>query len=262
VTPVRKPLLFLAAVFLGPVVLAQQTTGPAPPAPATEPTFEVASIKPNQRNDGKWRAERTADGYSAKGVSLLRLIQDAFEIFDRNLISGGPAWLDTDTFDLEAKLNPADIPHEPQKLRDVEKGALRALLAERFNLRVHHSSKEFPVFNLIIAKGGPRLHEVRPEDVKYDGCFVSRSGYEGCSMAAFANWLRYKSGRTVLDKTGLTGRYDFSAHWTSDATTGGAESSGPSIFTALQEQLGLKLEPSTAPLDILVIDSAEKPSES
>jgi uncharacterized protein (TIGR03435 family) len=252
-------LLLLAAVF-APAAFAQRSPTPTPPAPARTLIFEVATIKPSQRQDGKWRSAPTPDGYSSVDVSLLQLIQDAYGISDKSLISGGPPWLGTDKFDLEAKLNPDDISQDKQKFFDADQTALRALLADRFSLRVHRASKQFPVFNMVITKGGPKLHEVKPEDLTHDGCFVSHAGYEGCSMAAFAIWLRYKSGRTVIDRTGLAGRYSFSVHWTSDAT-GGDDTSGPSIFTALQEQLGLKLEPSTTPLSILVVDSAEKPSE-
>ena len=254
--------LAAAMMLFGPTIscLQSQNAAHITADKVYSPAFEVASIKPNNKQDGRWRLTATPDGYSAAGVSLLQLIEESYGISVKERISGGPAWLDADKFDLEAKLNPVDIPDERRKLAEVEQVAMRALLAERFDLKVHLGSKIFPVFNLIIAKGGPKLGEVTTGSLVHEGCLVSRKGYEGCTLAEYAESLRYKSGRIVLDKTGLTGRFDFQAHWTSDATTDEAKSSGTSIFTALQEQLGLKLVPSTAPLDILVVDSAEHPS--
>jgi uncharacterized protein (TIGR03435 family) len=269
--PVRKPLLLLTAALVGPAVLAQQATAPTPPATAKVVTFEVATIKPSAHPDGAWRLQPTPDGYTGMDISLLKLVGEAYEIYDVKLITGGPSWIDRDKFDLEAKFNAAEIPDAKNLTFHQRADMLRPLLADRFHLKVHRETKEFPVYNLVIAKGGLKPQETKPEDV-YQGdsgpsCLFRRSriGYiqvQGCMPKDLEDNLRFASGRTVIDKTGITIRYDFELRWTPDNTPADSpEASGPSIFTALQEQLGLKLEPATAPLNILIIDSAERPSE-
>lgn len=246
-----------------PVAFAQQTASDSP----KQVTFEVATIKPTARTDGLFRLRPTADGYSGNDISLFYLIQEAYGVYDKKFVTGGPPWIDNDKFDLEAKFDPAAIPNA-KNLTNRQRGKmlqemLQSLLAERFKLKVHYETKEFPVYNLVVAKGGPRLKESDPAslDPAVPGCYVSRSGYHGCTTLALTDWLR-ASGRTVIDKTGLTGRYDFTLSYSDLNTPADSPvAARPSIFTALQEQLGLKLEPSSAPLDVLVIDSAEKPSD-
>jgi uncharacterized protein (TIGR03435 family) len=199
------------------------------------------------------------------GHLALHLVHEAYGLFDAKLISGGPAWIDRDKFDLEAKFDAASAPDAKLTYRQ-RADMLQPLLADRFKLKFHHETKQFPVFDLVIAKGGPKLQPSPPEHLTVKGvgggtCLISRGGFEGCDVDKLIGTLRYASGRTVIDKTGLTGRYDFSLHWSPENTPPDSPNAGPSVFTAVQEQLGLKLEPATAPLDVLVIDSAEKPSE-
>jgi uncharacterized protein (TIGR03435 family) len=268
--PVRTALLLLIAVLIGPAVLAQQATAPAPPAPAKVVTFEVATIKPSAHPDGAWDLRPTPDGYTGMDISLLKLVGEAYGIYDAKLITGGPSWIDRDKFDLEAKFNAAEIPDATNLTFHQRADMLQPLLADRFHLKVHRETKEFLVYNLVIAKGGFKPQQTKPEDV-YQGdtgpsCLFrrSRSGYlqvQGCMPKDLEDQLRFATGRTVIDKTGITTRYNFELRWTPDNTPADSpEAFGSSIFTALQEQLGLKLEPATAPLDILVIDSAERPS--
>jgi len=239
--------------------------------PAAKPlTFAVASIRPSAR-PGKfpWSEQPTPDGETWTNVSLQYLAREAYGIQDAKLWSGGPAWLDTQRFDVSAKF---DLAEAPQATLDQRNAALQALLADRFKLKIHREPKEFPVFNLVVAKDGPKFQPTKPEtnrtDIVRGTCHVlrSRAGEtqrQGCSMADLAEILRYSTGRTVLDKTGLAGFYDYELHWTpEDATPAEALNySGPSIFTAVPEQLGLKLEPAKGMLDTIVIDSAEMPSE-
>ena len=234
-------------------------------------TFEVATIKPAQTNNSGWRLNPTPDGYTARNVSLLKFVGEAYGIFDAKLITGGPSWIDNDKFDLEAKFDASSI-HGAKDLTYRQRAdMLQPLLADRFHLKVHHETKLFPVFNLVLAKGGPELHQTKPEDIDSMGtgvtCHILRNGggytkRQDCAVKSLEDLLRYETGRTVIDKTGLTAHYDFELRWTPENTPADSpNASGPSIFTAVQEQLGLKLEPATAPLDVLVIDSAEKPSE-
>jgi uncharacterized protein (TIGR03435 family) len=268
---VRKPLPLLVAALVGSAALAQHAVAPAPPSATKAPTFEVATIKPNARTDGPWRLQPTPDGYTGTDISLLKLVGEAYGIYDVKLITGGPPWIDLDKFDLEAKFDATEIPDAKNLTYRQRADMLQALLAERFGLKVHRETKEFPVYNLVIAKGGPKLEETKPEDVTRGVSGVSclfrrgRRGYvqvQGCMPKDLEGLLRFATGRTVIDKTGITTRSDFELRWTPDDTPADApEASGQSIFTAVQEQLGLKLVPATAPLNILVIDSAARPSE-
>jgi uncharacterized protein (TIGR03435 family) len=254
--PLRR-ILILAAAVTSINTLAQQ-----PPAPPL--AFEVATIKPSARPDGGWRLEHTPDGYTGTNVSLYKLIQEAYGITDVKLVIGGPNWTNTDKFDLEAKFDGSAILDAKNLTHSQRAAMLRPLLADRFRLKVHFETKDFPVYNLVITKGGPKFEQTKSED---PGCALGNRGfgntnYRGCPVKSLEDLLRYSTGRTVIDKTGLTGRYDFELHWTPENTPADSRDAGrPDIFAALQQQLGLKLEPATAPLDVLVIDSAEKPSE-
>jgi uncharacterized protein (TIGR03435 family) len=255
-------------VLSAPPVIAQS---PAPARAAAKPlNFEVVSIRPSGR-PGKfpWNEQPSPDGETWTNVSLQYLVREAYGVQDAKLWSGGPAWLDTQRFDVSAKF---DLTETPQPTADERKVALQALLAERFKLKIHREPKEFSAFNLVVAKDGPKFPQSKPESNSGNAVtgqcsvLISRAGVtkrQGCSMAALAELLRYSTGRTVIDKTGLTGAYDYELHWTpEDATPAQALTySGPSIFTAVQEQLGLKLEPAKAMLDTTVIDSAEMPAE-
>lgn len=267
----RKSLPIIVAALVGYAALAQQAIAPAPTVTTAVPVFEVATIKPTARTDGSWRLQATPDGYTGSDVSLLKLAGEAYGVWDVKLITGGPPWIDRDKFDLEAKFNAAEIPDAMNLPYRQRADMLQALLADRFRLKVHWDTKEFPVYNLVIAKGGLKLKETKPEDVTQGvggaSCLFRRSrrGYiqvQGCMPKDLEDLLRFATGHTVIDKTGITTRSDFELRWTPDDTPADApEASGQSIFTSLQEQLGLKLVPATAPLSILVIDSASRPSE-
>jgi uncharacterized protein (TIGR03435 family) len=251
--------------LLASAALAQPPASPTPAA-AQPLTFDVVTIKPHGQGAG-WRLQPTPDGYTAANVSLLKLVQEAYGIFDPKLITGGPSWIDKDKFDLEAKFDPSEIPNAKDLTYRQRADMLRPLLADRFHLKVHFETKDFPAYNLVIAKGGLKFQQTKQDTIDGKGigitCTHLRGGaVEGCSMANLADSLRYPTGRTVIDKTGLTGLYDYpTLVYSTDNTPANSPAAAyPSIFTAVQEQLGLKLEPSTAPLDILVIDSAEPPT--
>ena len=155
---------------------------------------------------------------------------------------------------------------------------MQAMLADRFKLKVHHETKELPMYSLVIAKGGFKLKEADPNDtypngvkgpdgVGHSGMMMFLNGVlkaQGVPISNLANSLSLQVHRLVVDKTGLTGKYDFSLAWTADGVTPdnglGAET-WPSLFTALQEQLGLKLEPTKGMVDTIVVDHVEMPSE-
>lgn len=238
--------------------------------------FEAASIKPSapQAMGGMRMGIQMLPGgrISMTGVTVKILIQQSYGVRDFQ-IAGGPSWLGSDRYDITAKPEGAASPEQVKVM-------VQALLADRFQLKLHRETKELPTYALVVAKGGPKFHasEVAPEGSnKPKGTRISigrgQFTLEGAAMAALANQLGQVLGRSVTDKTELTGNYDFKLEWTPDAGQQGAmrapggdgapvpETTGPSIFTALQDQLGLKLEATKGPVEILVIDRAEKASE-
>ena len=263
--PATKLLVLAASCIINSTPIASAQSPPKPLA------FEVATIKPNNTAGG-WRLNATPTGYTGMNISLRKLVQEAYGVFDDKLLTGGPPWFDSDKFDLEAKFDAAEIP-DVKNLTDKQRAVmLQPLLADRFKLKLHHETKEFPVYNIVLAKSGQKFQETKTEDITHTlsdvDCLVRRSGkdhmsLQGCQISDLANILRYPVGRTVIDKTGLTARYDLNLRWTPDSASPSTtpDSYDPSIFTALQEQLGLKLEPAKAPLDTIVIDHAEHPSE-
>jgi uncharacterized protein (TIGR03435 family) len=213
--------------------------------------FEVASIKPSAPGArGPTIYTPTRERFAVDSITTKGLIAYAYDVRDFQ-ISGGPSWLGAEEFDIVAK---------PQGDASGERilAMARSLLAERFNLMVHHTSREMPVMALVIAKGGPRLQPSPgtggPEVRGGMGHLVARKVTMGMIAAQLAGRVL---GRTVLDRTGIAGEFDINLEWTPDEST----DLGPSIFTAVQEQLGLKLETQKGVVDILVIDHVEKPSE-
>ena len=262
---IRKTFLLLAVALTAPVAIAQVS-----PVAVKPLAFDVATIKPSQA--AGWNLHPTLDGYTGVGISLRQLVQAAYGFYDDKLFSGGPAWIDSDKFDLEAKFNTSEIAGWNKLTFRQRSDMLQPLLAERFHLKVHHETRSFPVYSLVVAKSGSKLQPTRAEASDDLGIGVtcrvlqSRPGYvkyQSCMVGSMSDLLRWETGRSVIDRSGLTNHYDFELRWTPDSasTTAAGDESGPSIFTAIQEQLGLRLEPATAALEILVIDHAELPSE-
>ena len=184
------------------------------------------------------------------------LIQMAFGLKGFQ-VSGGPSWLDNDNYDFSARTA------APVILRDVVlQPYLQSLLADRFHLKYHHETKEFPVYRLVTAKNGPKLTPHTGEGgegTSSNGNGVSeKMNGTKLTMAAFASFLARPMDRPVVDGTGIQGTFDVKLEWSPDQS---GDSPGPSIFTALQEQLGLRLESGKGPVDILIVDSVDRPSE-
>lgn len=219
------------------------------------PSFEAASIRRNV--NGGLNTQIHVDGgrLTMTNASAKTLIRNAYEILSFQL-AGEPRWLDSEMYDITATNSGEKISPEGFKL------LLRSLLAERFQLKVHWETRETPVYALVSGKDGPKLVPAAGEgssgiDTHKDGGGKQMKGTHE-SMAILASNLGNQLGRIVVDKTGLTGRYDWMLVWDPDPT---AESTRPSLFTALQEQLGLKLEAQKGPMQVLVIDSVQRPSE-
>ncbi len=226
------------------------------PALAQPLSFEVASIKVNNSGSGQ-NSERTSPGrVTAVNTDISSLIQQAFGIKEFQ-ISGAPGWIVGDKYDLDATTGTS------KDLSDTElEPYFESLLAERFHLKYHRETKEMQVYALGVAKTGAKL-------TAHAGGGDSSNGIDNgpaktsmtstnVSMKGFAGTLGRRLDRMVIDNTGLTGGYDLTLEWTPNPS---ADSAEPSLFTALQEQLGLKLESTKAPVEIIVIDNIERPSE-
>jgi len=253
------------------------------------PAFDVVSVKPNKSTSGMIRIMFKPDGYAASNVSLKMLIQGAYGIRE-DLISGAPNWADSARYDIDAKVAGSDVDALKNLTPEQRRSILQPLLADRFKLKAHTETKQLPVYELVLAKGGSKLKEAAPGDTYANGIKgpdgVGRGGMmrmgrgqltaQGVPMTSLANNLAQQLHRTVIDKTGLTGKYDLELNWTPDQgsdpmfkgpdgsqphSDAAPDASGPSIFTALQEQLGLRLQSAKGPVETLVIDHVEMPSE-
>lgn len=247
------------------------------PATAPESGFEVASIKPADPAATGARVGVSPGGmFTATNVTLKALIQQAYEVRDFQ-ISGGPGWLDTQRYDIAAKsnLNGASD-DEMRKMTDQQRDAIKAqfllklrmLLADRFQLKIHRETKELPVYALTVARNGPKIKIAVDDDATRSSLGIRRGDAGKAQIRGIrvplANLVRILSdqvGRSVMDKTELNGNYDFKMTFTPDMGLQGPAGDGPSIFTALQEQLGLRLESEKGPVEVLVVDSAQKASE-
>ena len=238
-------------------------------APPTHPQFEVASIKPGNSEDRRpLFSFPNGSQLTVRNFTVRRLIQIAYRIKDFQ-ISGGPAWIGADLYDINAKSETAAKQDEIMPM-------LQALLASRFQLIVRRETREMPVYALVLSKNGPKM---KPADASAARLIRVRRGLltaaQG-STAIIADQLQNFLNRTVIDKTGLTGDYDVKLEWAPDeyqvsmfSAMGvpegfGAPSPdwhGPSLFTALEEQLGLKLESQKGPVELFMIERIERPSE-
>ncbi len=243
-------------------------SAPAPVNPPAKPsTYAIVSIRPHKEtSDGSRWWNPTRDGYEARNIEPAQLIREAYSVQCSDQLVGLPAWAYEETFDIEAKLD-EEVLTAYQKLSEREQREqaapmLRSMLADRFNLKVHHETRTLPVYALVIAKSGFKLKQSREPENLYGmmtrwGEITIRGGPIG---ARFIVGLSNFTGRTVIDKTGLTGNYDIALKWTPDGSQTTDPNAPPDLFTALEEQLGLKLVPTKAPVDVLVVDRIERPS--
>jgi uncharacterized protein (TIGR03435 family) len=246
-------------------------------APALLPGFEVSTVKPNKEG-GMFMRRFTPDGVSIKNIPIQVLLRDAFEVEDDRIL-GAPTWVNTKRFDIEARVTEVDVP-KLDKLTVRQRGLmLRSLLKDRFNLKFHQESRALPVYALVIAKGGSKMKQSTSDNPMANGLRLMGAGHlesKGVAIEFLAQLLSRQLGRTILEETGLTGKYDYTLEWLPDAASpmagvgeGGQQenrnvpppnSSGSSLFTALQEQLGLRLESKKGPVSVIVIDHIEEPS--
>lgn len=223
----------------------------------SSPSFEVASIRRDLSGSQNTQIQISDGGRLViTNGSLKTLIRNAYGVLSFQL-ANEPGWLDTEMYDIEAKTG------TPEKISDDDlKPLLQSLLADRFHLKVHWETREGTVYALLVDKGGPKFKassgDLKPGMNTNKGPDKAKMTGTAETMAVLASNLGNQLGRFAVDKTGLTGAYDFTFEWDRQST---ADSTGPSLFTALKEQLGLRLESQKGQVEMLVIDNAERASE-
>ncbi|HEX9200487.1 MAG TPA: TIGR03435 family protein [Acidobacteriaceae bacterium] len=288
---VSETVALLLLGMAGPGVTSGQILHASDPLPS----FEVASVRPSSPGEMRTRLVQS-DRFLAKALSMKDLISYAYGINYDAQLSGGPGWVKLDQFTIDAKPDETEAATLTKASRDDRDEQIRlmvqGLLADRFHLKVHIETRDLPVYALVVAKGGLKCAKDSSPSVLSDGVrprygwasappppppppgYVPPTPEEVKSLAQQPLHLRTKGwpfwllvtmlshqpelgGRMVVDRTGLDGSYDCEASWSRE----NSEGNGASLFTAIQEQMGLKLEPEKGPVEVLVIDHIEKPSE-
>jgi uncharacterized protein (TIGR03435 family) len=255
-----------AAALLGSGIAAQAqdaadaATKPVMMAKDADPDWEVVTVKPSDPN-----AQGQSFWVDGRHVTIGNRTVETMLLFaygvQKEQIVGAPEWVRTEHFDANGVPNMNGKPNIKQF-----QGMVRKLLAERFGLKLHREQREMPVYALTVARGGPKMEKSAGDP---DG-LASNQDHENAgqrsiqtknaTMGDFAQDLLYYTDRPVVDQTGLSGRYDFTLRYTFDDSRAPTDGSAPpSLFTAIQEQMGLKLDPVRAPADVLVVDSVQKP---
>jgi uncharacterized protein (TIGR03435 family) len=292
----RKVVFVVAAIAAAVMPVATQT-------PARKPSFEVASVKPNKLGGPPVRMGTEGGRFIAENYPLILVIQFAFRssggslLLPQNVI-GGPSWIDTDRFDIEAKTE-----GDTAKLRtDQMLQMVQSLLEDRFQLKVHRETRQLPIYNLVVARSGAKMklskdqslpHRDDQDDqpnAPFDPSAAPERGeirvtyipsgevvLTGTAVPISPNpaihrphslpsrslitLLQGELGRPLIDKTNLKGLFDFRLQFARAALSANTDIPGASLFTAVQEQLGFRLDSARGPVEVLVIDSVQKPSE-
>jgi uncharacterized protein (TIGR03435 family) len=281
----RTATLLWCAVLFAVVSVGEQFLG-------QERSFSVASIRANKSSGrGFWDAQ--PNRFIAVRVTVKSIIAAYNGVFPNQVI-GGPRWIDTDRWDMDGRLDEPLVSVRRPAVADYDISVLppmapmvQALLKERFGLKAHREKRSLPVYELVVAKSGAKIRKVADAPIEmdeslvqlyrggggplppgsYSSSFGSFNGF-AVPIRALTNHLRSNLDRLVIDNTNLKGAYDIKLQW--DPNFGKAEgeripnlsaSTFPSLFTAIQEQLGLRLDATNAPVDTVVIDSIQRPSE-
>jgi uncharacterized protein (TIGR03435 family) len=243
--------------------------------------FEVVSVKPTESTDRRALVEELPGRLIMRNFTARALVLFAYDVADYQ-VSGGPSWINSDAYDLQATTQGNATAGQ------MENSMLRALLQDRFRLSLHRETKQMPVYEMVLANRDGKLQpstkdscvvrsaDAPPPPAAAPGTIFCGTHHltsnelhrtldgAGISMAALAGYLSYwLVHRPIINKTGLDGTFDIHMEWTADPPNGVGDpdfSGGPSIFTALREQLGLKLQSGTGPAEVLIIDHIEKPS--
>jgi bla regulator protein BlaR1 len=221
------------------------------------PEFEVASIRPAIQDDH--HSSNSDQGrFTTHNLTLKDLISLAYDV-DAEFVSGGPNWADSDSFDINAKIPEELVLHMTV---ETEQQMIQSLLASRFRLALHRETRQVDGYDLTVVKKGPKMEiSASGDENSHINTNNTHLTAKNVTMEGFAKYLSSSRdvGKLVVDKTGLAGRYNFTLDWAPERVTDAHTDDRPSIFTALQEQLGLRLSPAKVPIQAVAIDRAEKP---
>lgn len=230
-----------------------------PMAKDASPGFLVATIRPSDPNETREGFPYDGHYVSCIHETLAAILSIAYSVHMKQIV-GAPEWMTKDRYDINGV---PDVPGAPDLRQQQE--MYQKLLADRFHLVFHRETREMPIYAITVAKGGPMLKPAGLNETFNAG--NSNSGgqrtmkFRGMSMHAFALNLNFYEDRPVVDETSLNGRYDFTLTWTYDVSREGDPDAPPSLFTAIKDQLGLKMEAVRGPAEVLVIDHVERPSK-
>lgn len=291
--PAAPACIEYAALILGvclPAATVIAQTAPAAPHIARSTGFakdwsyDVISVKPNSSGTDRVLIGLRDSTYVGENVRIINLLSQAYGI-KQDLIFGMPSRIDGARFDVQAKMSIQDAEAfsklSPEDKSAATKVLLRNMLEDRFQLRAHTNTRQLPIYDLVIAKGGAKIKAATedntapnlvkgPDGKALRGLIGFRDGMladQGIEISGLAAQLTNLVHRMVIDKTGLKGRFDLSLNYAPDRDgppnedNGTSQDDAPSIFTALEEQLGLKLQPDKGPVETLVIDQVHQPTE-
>lgn len=226
-----------------------------------KPEFEVATVKPTDPNWGSEGFHNNGRRDWCDNETVMRIISVAYHVHARQIVAG-PPWLGSDKYTVDGV---QDVEGEPNM--EQMQGMYQKLLADRFKLTLHREKRDLSVYAITVAKSGPKLAKSlgdpngSPDQTGNWNGVGNAIRFTNNSMGDFALMLEFFLDKPVVDQTGLVGRFDFFLKWTSEEVQVSDPNAPPGLFTAIQEQLGLKLEPVKAPVDVLVVDHVERPSE-
>jgi len=222
------------------------------------PTFEVASVKLNTSIHNGIGNRFSPGSMQWTNAPLRTLIEETYHL-KRYQVLGGPAWIGSDRWDIDAK---AAKPASSREMFEM----MGSLLSDRFQLRFHRETRQLPVYRLVVAKDGPKLAQAKEQDANHRWGTTPGPGLllmTGASMEKFAAWLSVQLNQPIIESTGITGRYDLRLEWAEDDSQTSDVDAPPdvakwSIFSAVQYQLGLRLESTKGPVEVLIIDHVER----
>lgn len=256
-------LLLSIALMAATPLIAQGAPGAVPVARMAadaHPSFAVATIKLHDPNVGIQQFNTSGDRVNIRNQTVASMLSFAYAIHSHQIVDA-PDWIFHERYDVEGKTDTEGEPSLHQFQEMVQK-----LLGDRFQIKFHHDKRELSVYAIQLAKSGAKLKLTADRkadpDWKADGRGTEMTQtYRNASMSDFVLGMQSFLDRPLVDQTGLTSRYDFTLRYTYDEARATDPNAPPGLFTAIQEQLGLKLQPAKAPADVLVIDAVQKPSE-
>ena len=230
------------------------------PAVNGQTRFDVVAIRENRSPGGDAGMSLRNGILQVNDLYLNSIITSAWGIHEL-LIFGLPAWAQAARYDIHARVTDAGPSPADGMSREQRRALMAALLQDRFHLKAHVVTKTLPVYDLVVAKDGPKFRNARDSTEPHTDVRKTEFTATRASMLGLSSVLEEIVGRSVIDKTGLAGTYDLHLRWAPDTTTTPDTDTLPSIFTALQEQLGLKLQANKGPVKTLVVDHIERPAE-